>query len=116
GGVDAASRCLPGLRAVLLAPDLARSTARKKGRRRSSAWRRRRPHRIGRHKNSLAGLWTITCSARRHPPAGGISLKAHKKKRFRARGEGAPGPPERRNTRAQAYGKELRRALRPAAP
>src|SRR5262249_49638823 len=39
-GVDAASRCLPGFRAVLLAPDLARSTARKKGRWRSSAWRR----------------------------------------------------------------------------
>src|SRR5215472_13271497 len=41
----------------------------------------------------LARLWTITCSARRHPPVGRISLKAHKKKRLRARGECAPEPP-----------------------
>src|SRR5262249_52235090 len=40
-----------------------------------------------------AKLGTIPCSPRRHRPVGGISLKAHKKKRLRARGEGAPEPP-----------------------
>src|SRR5262245_36087465 len=55
----------------------------------------------GATKNSLAGLWAKPAQpvdAIRRP--GGISLNAHKKKRFRARGEGAPEPPVMRNTDA----------------
>src|SRR5262249_13276919 len=119
-GVDERGGCRiamsPRVASRALAPDLARSTARKKGRGRRRLGAGRWPRRMGRHKNSLARLWTITCSARRHLPAGGISLKAHKKKRLRPRGEGAPEPPVMRNTDATVYGKEMRRAFTPAAP
>src|SRR5262249_35421851 len=55
---------------------------------------------MGRHKNSLAGLWAITCSApttsaRSHQP------ESAREKRLRARGEGAPEPPVMRNTTLQ---------------
>src|SRR5262249_56471155 len=74
------------------------------------------PRGRGRQKNARARLGKIPCPARRHLPAGGISLKAHKKKRLRPRGEGAPEPPVMRNTDATVYGKDMRRAFTPAAP
>src|SRR5262245_31840747 len=74
----------PRVASRALAPDLARSTARKKGRRRVGLApaaglvagalepsTQREWTRFARAKNSLARLWAITCSARRRdPPAG----------------------------------------------
>src|SRR5262249_61155956 len=98
------------------ARDLAGSRERKRGGGRRRLGAGRWPRRRGRQKNSRARLWTIPFSPRRHLPAGGISLKAHKKKRLRARGEGAPEPPVMRNTDATVYGKDMRRAFTPEAP
>src|SRR5262249_54406655 len=106
----------PRVASRALAPDLARSTARKKGRWRGGLGAAPCPGGRGPQKNSRARLGTIPCPARRHLPAGGISLKAQKKKRLRARGEGAPEPPVMRNTDATVYGKDMRRAFTPEAP
>src|SRR5262249_13541505 len=62
----------------------------------------RGPRRMGRHKK-FAGAIMADNLLSLATPAGGISLKAQKKKRLRARGECAPEPPMMRNTDATKF-------------